>query len=194
MLSWENWSMLRLILSSPIISSNSNRGGDAITIDGATKIWIDHCTTSLIGRQHIVLGFEANQGWDFLSKERFLRKDKSSLKEAESKKRKRSDENPSSSTFRLSVDIGWLSTNFGWYTFFFSNCLESLSAIIISTESLPILLLGESDLSIKVLLYSFTPVDSAWNLFAFFSLSSPSHLSSLISLPLSVMEDITGRS
>ncbi|KAH6974712.1 pectin lyase fold/virulence factor [Ilyonectria destructans] len=31
-------------------------GGDAITLDGTDNIWIDHCTTSLIGRQHIVLG------------------------------------------------------------------------------------------------------------------------------------------
>lgn len=31
-------------------------GGDAITIDGADMVWIDHVTTSLIGRQHIVLG------------------------------------------------------------------------------------------------------------------------------------------
>ncbi|KAH6639500.1 pectin lyase A precursor [Boeremia exigua] len=31
-------------------------GGDAITIDGADLIWIDHVTTDLISRQHIVLG------------------------------------------------------------------------------------------------------------------------------------------
>ncbi|KAM5347435.1 hypothetical protein ACJ41O_010440 [Fusarium nematophilum] len=31
-------------------------GGDAITLDGADLVWIDHVTTSLIGRQHIVLG------------------------------------------------------------------------------------------------------------------------------------------
>ncbi|RYO94330.1 hypothetical protein DL764_007847 [Monosporascus ibericus] len=31
-------------------------GGDAITIDGADMVWIDHVKTSLIGRQHIVLG------------------------------------------------------------------------------------------------------------------------------------------
>ena len=31
-------------------------GGDAITLDGTDMIWIDHVTTSLIGRQHIVLG------------------------------------------------------------------------------------------------------------------------------------------
>ncbi|KAH7011045.1 pectin lyase fold/virulence factor [Ilyonectria destructans] len=31
-------------------------GGDAITLDGTDNIWIDHCTTSKIGRQHIVLG------------------------------------------------------------------------------------------------------------------------------------------
>ncbi|CAN9441202.1 unnamed protein product [Alternaria alternata] len=31
-------------------------GGDAITVDGADMIWIDHVTTDLIARQHIVLG------------------------------------------------------------------------------------------------------------------------------------------
>lgn len=31
-------------------------GGDGLTIDGADKIWIDHVKTSMIGRQHIVLG------------------------------------------------------------------------------------------------------------------------------------------
>ncbi|OQN98693.1 putative pectin lyase B [Cryoendolithus antarcticus] len=31
-------------------------GGDAITVDGADLIWIDHVKTSQIGRQHIVLG------------------------------------------------------------------------------------------------------------------------------------------
>ncbi|KAM0490538.1 hypothetical protein ACHAP8_011443 [Fusarium lateritium] len=35
-------------------------GGDAITLDGTDNIWIDHCTTSLIGRQHIVLGTQAS--------------------------------------------------------------------------------------------------------------------------------------
>lgn len=35
-------------------------GGDAITIDGADMVWIDHVTTSLIGRQHIVLGNNAS--------------------------------------------------------------------------------------------------------------------------------------
>ncbi|KAF3799228.1 putative pectin lyase F-1 [Colletotrichum gloeosporioides] len=32
-------------------------GGDAISLDGTDKIWIDHCKTSLIGRQHIVSGW-----------------------------------------------------------------------------------------------------------------------------------------
>jgi pectin lyase len=31
-------------------------GGDAITLEGSDLVWIDHVTTSLIGRQHIVLG------------------------------------------------------------------------------------------------------------------------------------------
>ncbi|TKW54005.1 Pectin lyase [Colletotrichum tanaceti] len=31
-------------------------GGDAITLDGSDLVWIDHVTTSKIGRQHIVLG------------------------------------------------------------------------------------------------------------------------------------------
>jgi pectin lyase len=35
-------------------------GGDAITLDGADMVWIDHVTTSLIGRQHIVLGNQAS--------------------------------------------------------------------------------------------------------------------------------------
>ncbi|KAH7305737.1 putative pectate lyase [Rhexocercosporidium sp. MPI-PUGE-AT-0058] len=35
-------------------------GGDAITIDNADMIWIDHVTTSLIARQHIVLGASAS--------------------------------------------------------------------------------------------------------------------------------------
>ncbi|PSR80665.1 putative pectin lyase A [Coniella lustricola] len=35
-------------------------GGDAITLDGTDMIWIDHVTTSEIGRQHIVLGTEAS--------------------------------------------------------------------------------------------------------------------------------------
>ncbi|RYP44301.1 hypothetical protein DL768_009226 [Monosporascus sp. mg162] len=35
-------------------------GGDAITIDGADLVWIDHVKTSLIGRQHIVLGNKAS--------------------------------------------------------------------------------------------------------------------------------------
>ncbi|KAM5349746.1 hypothetical protein ACJ41O_006251 [Fusarium nematophilum] len=35
-------------------------GGDAITLNGADLVWIDHVTTSLIGRQHIVLGTSAS--------------------------------------------------------------------------------------------------------------------------------------
>ncbi|KAM0702280.1 hypothetical protein Q7P35_011190 [Cladosporium inversicolor] len=35
-------------------------GGDAITLDGADMVWIDHVTTSQIGRQHIVLGNSAS--------------------------------------------------------------------------------------------------------------------------------------
>lgn len=35
-------------------------GGDAITLDGADLVWIDHVTTSNIGRQHIVLGTNAD--------------------------------------------------------------------------------------------------------------------------------------
>ncbi|KAI8692636.1 hypothetical protein LRP88_07566 [Fusarium phalaenopsidis] len=34
-------------------------GGDAITVDDADLVWIDHVTTSLVGRQHIVLGNKA---------------------------------------------------------------------------------------------------------------------------------------
>ncbi|KAK7702587.1 hypothetical protein SLS64_009550 [Diaporthe eres] len=35
-------------------------GGDAISISGADMIWIDHVKTSLIGRQHLVLGNSAS--------------------------------------------------------------------------------------------------------------------------------------
>ncbi|KAI3341845.1 pectin lyase fold/virulence factor [Ustulina deusta] len=35
-------------------------GGDAITLDNTDLVWIDHVTTSLIGRQHIVLGSDAS--------------------------------------------------------------------------------------------------------------------------------------
>lgn len=35
-------------------------GGDAITVDGGDLIWIDHVTTDLIARQHIVLGNKAS--------------------------------------------------------------------------------------------------------------------------------------
>ncbi|KAJ5757729.1 uncharacterized protein N7511_006423 [Penicillium nucicola] len=36
-------------------------GGDAITIDNADLVWIDHVTTARIGRQHIVLGTSASK-------------------------------------------------------------------------------------------------------------------------------------
>ncbi|OGE52978.1 hypothetical protein PENARI_c009G05518 [Penicillium arizonense] len=36
-------------------------GGDAITIDNADMVWIDHVTTARIGRQHIVLGTDASK-------------------------------------------------------------------------------------------------------------------------------------
>jgi pectin lyase len=35
-------------------------GGDAITLDNTDMIWIDRVTTSLIGRQHVVLGNNAS--------------------------------------------------------------------------------------------------------------------------------------
>lgn len=35
-------------------------GGDAITFNGCDLVWIDHVTTSLIGRQHYVAGYEAS--------------------------------------------------------------------------------------------------------------------------------------
>ncbi|KAI9928427.1 hypothetical protein ASPWEDRAFT_58732 [Aspergillus wentii DTO 134E9] len=35
-------------------------GGDAITVNDADLVWIDHVTTARIGRQHIVLGTEAD--------------------------------------------------------------------------------------------------------------------------------------
>ncbi|KAI6800707.1 putative pectin lyase [Hortaea werneckii] len=35
-------------------------GGDAITLNGADLVWIDHVTTARIGRQHIVLGNSAD--------------------------------------------------------------------------------------------------------------------------------------
>lgn len=35
-------------------------GGDGITINEADQVWIDHVTTARIGRQHIVLGTEAD--------------------------------------------------------------------------------------------------------------------------------------
>ncbi|KAJ5782308.1 CAZyme family PL1 [Penicillium paradoxum] len=36
-------------------------GGDAITINNADMVWIDHVTTARIGRQHIVLGEDASK-------------------------------------------------------------------------------------------------------------------------------------
>ncbi|CAI7619186.1 unnamed protein product [Penicillium bialowiezense] len=36
-------------------------GGDAITIDNADMVWIDHVTTARIARQHIVLGTDASK-------------------------------------------------------------------------------------------------------------------------------------
>ncbi|GAM40926.1 hypothetical protein TCE0_041f13655 [Talaromyces pinophilus] len=35
-------------------------GGDAITLDNADLVWIDHVTTARIGRQHLVLGTSAD--------------------------------------------------------------------------------------------------------------------------------------
>ncbi|KAL0944655.1 pectin lyase [Colletotrichum truncatum] len=35
-------------------------GGDAITFNGCDLVWIDHVTTSLIGRQHYVAGYESS--------------------------------------------------------------------------------------------------------------------------------------
>ncbi|KAL4995228.1 pectin lyase B [Aspergillus recurvatus] len=35
-------------------------GGDAITINNADMVWIDHVTTARIGRQHLVLGTDAS--------------------------------------------------------------------------------------------------------------------------------------
>ncbi|KAF2179080.1 polysaccharide lyase family 1 protein [Zopfia rhizophila CBS 207.26] len=37
-------------------------GGDAITLVGTDQVWIDHVKTSLIGRQHIVLGYDPSNG------------------------------------------------------------------------------------------------------------------------------------
>ncbi|KAI8663248.1 Amb-all domain-containing protein [Fusarium keratoplasticum] len=37
-------------------------GGDAFIFNAASKIWIDHCTTSLLGRQHYVFGRDKSTG------------------------------------------------------------------------------------------------------------------------------------
>ncbi|KAF4955671.1 hypothetical protein FGADI_4364 [Fusarium gaditjirri] len=37
-------------------------GGDAFTFSGTSKIWVDHCTTSLLGRQHYVFGRDKSTG------------------------------------------------------------------------------------------------------------------------------------
>lgn len=44
-------------------------GGDALTLDGADMVWIDHCKTDLIGRQHLVLGYNANARVTFSNNE-----------------------------------------------------------------------------------------------------------------------------
>ncbi|KAF3000513.1 hypothetical protein E8E14_006852 [Neopestalotiopsis sp. 37M] len=60
---------LRIISASNVIIQNIKItdlnpeyvwGGDAITLDDTDLVWIDHVSTSLIGRQHIVLGTEAS--------------------------------------------------------------------------------------------------------------------------------------
>ncbi|KAJ4169147.1 hypothetical protein NW754_011081 [Fusarium falciforme] len=37
-------------------------GGDAFAFSGTSKIWVDHCTTSLLGRQHYVFGRDKSTG------------------------------------------------------------------------------------------------------------------------------------
>ncbi|KAK6527381.1 hypothetical protein TWF281_010561 [Arthrobotrys megalospora] len=37
-------------------------GGDAISLSGTSKIWIDHVTTSSLGRQHYSFGTDSNKG------------------------------------------------------------------------------------------------------------------------------------
>lgn len=49
-----SWEICHWCVSLPL--SFFFRGGDALTLDGSSKIWIDRVTTSLIGRQHIVFG------------------------------------------------------------------------------------------------------------------------------------------
>ncbi|KAI0151103.1 putative pectate lyase [Pestalotiopsis sp. NC0098] len=60
---------LRIISASNVIIQNIKItdlnpeyvwGGDAITLDNTDLVWIDHVSTSLIGRQHIVLGTDAS--------------------------------------------------------------------------------------------------------------------------------------
>ncbi|KAI9931410.1 hypothetical protein ASPWEDRAFT_103940 [Aspergillus wentii DTO 134E9] len=37
-------------------------GGDAITLDGTSNVWIDHVTVNLVGRQMFVSGYDKNTG------------------------------------------------------------------------------------------------------------------------------------
>ncbi|KAJ4212820.1 hypothetical protein FSOLCH5_008449 [Fusarium solani] len=37
-------------------------GGDAFAFSGTSKIWVDHCTTSLLGRPHYVFGRDKSTG------------------------------------------------------------------------------------------------------------------------------------
>lgn len=120
---------------SSVSSFISNRGGDAITIDGASKIWVDHLTTSLIGRQHIVLGYGANKGRVFS-----LEKKRWNLREV------------SSSRNRAQAAMQRLTSTFPAIHYLFSRSFsESPSVIIISQVLLPSLRLGEFALLIALL-------------------------------------------